>query len=91
MKYPNYMINILAIWMTLDELEGERTRRYSIDIIGKKETKQFTYQHPFGIHFRYIHQVGNKNNWRHTPIYLERTWTTKFWSGRNFAWYIAVL
>ena len=62
MKYPNYMINILAIWMTLDELEGERTRRYSIDIIGKKETKQFTYQKIFVLHFSYRHKVDDHNN-----------------------------
>ena len=27
----------------------------------------------------------------HATISLERTWTTKFWPDRNFAWYLAVL
>ena len=26
-KYPDYMINIMSPWLTLDELEGANTRR----------------------------------------------------------------
>ena len=43
MKEPYYLMKIVASWMTLDELEGARTRRYFIDISGTKETNQFTY------------------------------------------------
>ena len=70
MKEPDYVMNIMAIWMTIDESEGARTSRYFIDSSGMKETKLFTYRQPFGLHFRYMHQVGSKNNWRHAPIYL---------------------
>ena len=41
--------------------------------------------------FRYINQVYDQNKWRYTPIYLDRTWTTKFWSDKNFSWYLSVL
>ena len=60
MKEPDYVMNIMVSWMTLDELEGAKTRRYFIDRSGTKETKQFTYRQPFGIHFRYRHQVYDK-------------------------------
>ena len=76
--------------MALDELEGAITRRYFIDRSGAKETKQFTYQQPFGIHFRYINQMEDQNNQRHAPISLERTWATKFWPDCNFAWYLVL-
>ena len=39
MKYPDYVMKIVASWITLDELEGARTRRYFIDSSGTKETK----------------------------------------------------
>ena len=90
MKEPDYVMNIMASRMKLDELEGERTRRYLIDISGTKETKQFTYRQTFGLHFRYRNQVDDHNNFIHAPIYLERTWATKFWPDRNFDWYLAV-
>ena len=91
MKDPNYVMKIMERWMTLDELDFSRTRRYSIDRSGTKGTKHFTYRQTFEIHFRYIHQMNNHNNWIHATIYLERTWVTKFWPDRNFAWYLLVL
>ena len=84
------MIKIMASWMTLDELGGTSTRRYFIGSSGMKETKKFIYWQPFGLHFRYRHQVYDHNNRRNALIPLDRTWATKFWPGRNFAWYPAV-
>ena len=82
-KEPDYVMKIMVSWRTLDELEGETTRRDCIYNSGKKDMKQFTYWQPFGLHFRYIHQVDDQNNWRHAPIYLERTWVTKLWPDRK--------
>ena len=90
-KEPDYVIKLMASWMTLDDLVGARTRRDFIDRFGTKETKQFAYWQPFGVHFRYRHQVDDQNNRRHAPIFLERTWGTRFWLDCNFAWYLAVL
>ena len=73
MKYPDYLMKIMAGWITRDELECTRTRRYFIDRSGINDTKQFTYQQQFGINFRYRHQVYNQNNHRRAPIFLERT------------------
>ena len=30
------------------------------------------------------------NNWRHVPISLEITWTTKLWHYHNLVWYLLV-
>ena len=40
MKDPDYMVNIMISWMTLDELEGENTRKDLLDSSVVKETKQ---------------------------------------------------
>ena len=83
------MIKIMTTWMTLDELEDHPTRREYKGANGQMVVKTFKYQIPFGLHFQYRHQVDNHNNRRHAPISLERTWATKFWPDRNFAWYLA--
>ena len=88
MKEMDYVMNIVASWITLDELEGARTRKYFTDSSGTKETNQFTYRQPFGIHLRYRHQVDDHNKHRHAPMSLERTWATNFWPDCNFAWYL---
>ena len=76
--------------MSLDELEGARTGRDFIDRNVMKETNQFTYQHPFGINYRYINQVDDHNNWRHVLISSDREWVTKFWPDGKLAWYLDV-
>ena len=85
MRDPDYVRKIMVIWMTLDELEGARTRRDFIDISWTKDMKQFTYRKPFGNNFRYIHQLEDHNNWRHAPISLKGTWATNFCPDHNFA------
>ena len=83
-------MKIIEIWVTLDELEGARTRRDFIDSSGMKNMKHFIYRQPFGLRFRYRHQVDEHNNRRHAPISLERTWATKLWPDQKFTWYLAV-
>ena len=83
-------MKIMASWMTLDYLQGARTIRGFIDSSGKKQTSKFTYRNPFGLNFKYRHQVDDDNNHRHVPIYLKMTWATKFCPGRKIAWYLAV-
>ena len=90
MKEPDYVMKIMASWMTHDKIESARTRIYFIDISGTNETKHFTHQQRLGLHFRYIYQAENHNIWRHANFLLERTCTTKLWPYRNFAWYLVV-
>ena len=72
MKDPDCVIKIMASWMTRYELEGAKTRRDCIYRSGNNETKQFKYRQPFGLHFRYIHQVDDHNNQIHAIISLDR-------------------
>ena len=89
-KESDYMMKIMASWVTLGDLEDANTRRYFIDRSGTKETNYFTYQNPFGVHYKYRQQVENHNYKIHVPISLERTWATKFWPDRNFSCYLVM-
>ena len=88
---PEYVMKIMATWMTLEELDGADNRLEYKGRDGEFLASIFKYRQPFGLHFRYRHQVYNHNNRRHAPISIERTWETKFWPDRNFAWYLDVI
>ena len=90
MKDMDYLIKIVSIWITLDELEGGLTRRDFADRSVTKQTKIFTHGHKFGLHFKYRHKLCDNNKWINVPIYLERTLETNLWLYHNFYWYIAV-
>ena len=90
MKELNYSMKITTRWMTLDELQGTKTRIYFIDSSGTKDTTQFKYWQQCGLHFRYRHQLDNHNSWRHAPIYLEISRATSLWPDCNFVWYITM-
>ena len=51
----------------------------------------FKYQPPFGLHFCYHHQIYDQKNCPHSPISLDRTQATKFWTNLNSACYLAVI
>ena len=44
MKEPYYVMKVMASWITLDELEGTKTRIYFICSSGMKDKNQFTYR-----------------------------------------------
>ena len=89
-KEPEYVMMIMATWMTLKELDGVDMRQEYKGRYGQSLIRQFKDWHPFGLHFRYRHQVDDHSNRRHATISLEKTWETKFLANRNFAWYLAV-
>ena len=78
MKEPKYLMKIMCKKMTLEDFEGGQTQQeYLVD--GVKTTKTFCYKQPLGMHYKFIHQVYDNNNRWHSPIFFEKTWTTKFW------------
>ena len=89
-KGPEYVINIMAAWMTLEELDRADTRREYKGQDGESLARLFKYRHLFCLQFRYRHQVDDQNNRIHAPISIERTWSTKLCPDRNFEWYLAV-
>ena len=76
--------------MTLEDLDRADTRPEYKGCYGESLTRLFNYLQPFGLQFRYRHQVDDQNNIRHAPTSIERTWATKLWLDRNFACYLAV-
>ena len=89
-KEPEYFMKIMATWTTLEELDGTDTRQEYKGRYGQSLVRKFKYRHPFELHFFYRHQVYYQNNRRHAPISIEGKWETKFWTNRNFTWYLAV-
>ena len=88
-KEPDYVMKIMSSFGTLNENVDHKTRRvYKQD--GQTITKTFNYIEPISNHFKYRHQIDDHNNRRHSPISIEKTWATKFWPDRNFAWFLAV-
>ena len=88
-REPDYVMKIMASFGTLEENVDHKTRRvYQKN--GQQVTKTFSYIEPISNHFKYRHQIDDHNNRRHAPISIEKTWATKHWPDRNFAWFIAV-
>ena len=89
-KESEYVVNIMATWMTFEELGGADTRREYKGRDGQSLVRQIKLRQTSGLHFLYHHQVDYHNNRKNYPISIESTWATKFWPNRNFAWYLAV-
>ena len=65
MKEPDYVINTMVSWTTLDELEGANTRRDCIAISGTNDTNDFINWRPFGIHSdTYINQTTTTSGYK---------------------------
>ena len=67
------------------------------EIIGEEKTRivsdqRITFKCPELVynHYRYIHDVGDRNNRQRSPISIERTWATYWWLNRLFAFFLAV-
>ena len=52
-KDPDYVMNIMSSWMTLDELEGASMKRNYKGRYGESLVKVFKYQQSFVLHFLY--------------------------------------
>ena len=69
-------MKIMAIWVILEDLEVADTRRNYKGWDSQSLVNLFKYQHPYGLHFRYRHQIDDHNNRRYSSILLESTWST---------------
>ena len=77
--------------MPLDDLEGGNTRHNYKGRDGESLVKIFKYRKPFGLYFKYYHQVEDHNNRLHSDVSLDSTWYSKFWPYCNFTWYLSVM
>ena len=88
MKEPDYVKKLMTKYGTFEPMD-KRTRR-KFKRAGVMETKEFMYTEVVANIFLYQHKVDDNNNMRHESIYIEKTWATKYWPDRCFAWYLAV-
>ena len=54
-KELEYVMKIMATWMTLEELDGADTRREYKGRDGDSLARIFKYRQPVGLYFRYLH------------------------------------
>ena len=88
MKEPDYVMKLMTTYETLETTDKRTRRKFKRG--GVMETKQLMYTEVVANIFLYRHQFDDKNNRKHAPIYIEKTWATKYWPDRCFAWYLAV-
>ena len=79
-KEPDYVMNIMASYMTLDELEGSNTKRNYKGRDSESLVKNFKYWQLSGLHFWYHNKLENQNNRQHHPISPERKWSKSFFN-----------
>ena len=67
-KETNYVMFMMAIYGTLENLEGLDTQRRYKRACGELVTKRFNYREVFGNHFNYRHTVEDNKNILHSTI-----------------------
>ena len=82
-------MKVMATWMTIKELDGVYTSQEYKGRGGKYLVRKLKYWNPFGLHLRYRHRLDDHSDRGHDTISIERIWETKFWTDRNFTWYLA--
>ena len=55
-------MNIMVTSMTLEKLEGTKTRRYYMNSSGMKQKHSSKYLQLFVLYFKYLYQVDEHNN-----------------------------
>ena len=79
LKEPEYAMKIMVTWMTMEELDRVDTRQEYKGRDDDSLARILKYCQPFGLQFRYRHQVDGHNNRIHAPISIERAWATNLW------------
>ena len=81
----------MKLMTTYETLEPtDKRTRGKLKRGGVMKTKEFMYMEVVENMFLYQHQVDDNNNRSHAPIFIEKTWSTKYCPDRFFAWYLAV-
>ena len=88
MKDPDYVMKLMTTYGALDPTDKRTRRKFKRG--GVMETKYFMYTEVVANHFLYQHQVDDNNKRMYAPISIEKTWATKYWPDRSFAWYLDV-
>ena len=87
MKEPDYVMKLMTTYGELYPTDKRTQRKFKCS--GVMNTKELMYTEVVANMF-FIDIKLMKKNRRHAPISIERTWATKYWPARFFAWYLAV-
>ena len=88
MKEPDYVMQIMSMYGTLQKKGPEKKRHYEVD--GQKEVKMFFYPEVVHNHYAYRDMIDNHNSQRMHPISIEETWMTTRWPNRVFGFLLAI-
>jgi hypothetical protein len=88
LKEPDYTMMLMATFGTIERVGPEKIRIWKNGNTDCRTT--FRYPELFHNHYHYRHAVDDHNNRRHSPISIERTWSTHWWPHRVFAFLIAI-
>ena len=80
MKDPDYVMKLMTIYGPLEPKDKKTHRNFKLGGVMEVVAN----------HFLYRQKVDEKNNRRYAPIYIYKTWATKYWPYSCFAWYLAV-
>ena len=80
MKDPDYVMKLMTTYGTLEPMDKRARRKFKRG--GVMETNGSIYTEVVANNVLYQHQVDDKNNRRHAPISIERTWANTYWPDR---------
>ena len=90
MKEPDYVMQLMSTYGTLERHGPERTRVISDTASGLNTRLKFCYPEVVYNHYQYRDAVDSHNAQRMYPIALEEVWKTSRWSNRVFQFLLAV-
>ena len=88
-KDPEYVMQLMTTYGTLNSVPGSYTRREYLED-GKNIKVEFQYPEVINNHYRFRHQIDDHNARCHSPIGFEETWSTKWCPNRVMAFLLSV-
>ena len=89
MKEPDYVMQIMSTYGTLQKKGPEKKRHYEVD--GEKEVKMFFYPEVVHNHYAYCDMIDNHNSQQMHPLSIEETWMTTCWPNHVFGFLLAIM
>ena len=93
MKEPEYVTMKMTTFGSMQVVQDHKTSHTWTTSNGQgQKTSHFKilqYIENFSLYYRNRHQIDNHNHHRHSPISIEKTWGTKTWEHRVFAYLLS--
>ena len=89
MEEPDYVVQIMSMYGTLQKKGPEKKRHYEVD--RQKEVKMFFYPEVVHNHYTYRDMIDNHNSQRMHLISIEETWMTTHWPNHVIGFLLAIM